>query len=740
MGSTPEKKKVVVVTGDVTMDWHLTHSLVIKNTRDWQEWQEWQEWNPEYETQMHWERGGAARLADLIEKLITKARKTGEVEIRKVKAPEEAEEVSPTDPQYHHSFALWSSFKIEDHDAKKEKEVWRVSKFLGLEKRDGSTAKAPEFWPARNGDDIRLVVIDDAAKEFREQDPSSWLDQLKGRKDYWIILKMAHPVAKGKLWDYLYQHNASRLIVVVPVNDLRRTKVRISRQLSWERTVQDLVWELTYNPKITALCRCAHVVISFESAGTFWYARNFSPKAKSSRKTLFFLPHMMEGVWGRDHRGGLIGFTSCLVASLAWQVIKQPEKPDLIKGISSGLLAMRKLYYSGYEGEVPDKLTTLKFPFDTVTTALLKKADIPRAEVKPPSSFKTKPGIWDPPVETEPWTILQENYKGNLSPVAQQIVKNGLRNALKDIPIGQFEDLTTVDRQEIESFRSIRNLIREYYCNFRLTVPLSIAVFGPPGSGKSFGILQVARSIFKERIEKKEFNLSQFNRPEELYGAFHQIRDLGLAGKLPLVFWDEFDTALEKRPLGWLRYFLAPMQDGAFQEGQITHPIGRAIFVFGGGTSPTMEEFASKAFSEDEGIQKEFRDVKGPDFVSRIKAHVDIKGVNRPKVQKGRPLIADPYFIIRRAVVLRFLLKRHWGMLFKKIEEREELSIDDGVLKAFLEIEEYKHGVRSMETIIITSLLQNQSHYERSCLPPEEQLDLHVNAADFLDLVHEIVL
>ena len=70
------------------------------------------------------------------------------------------------------------------------------------------------------------------------------------------------------------------------------------------------------------------------------------------------------------------------------------------------------------------------------------------------------------------------------------------------------------------------------------------------------------------------------------------MRDLGLSGKLPLVFWDEFDTALEGQPLGWLRYFLAPMQDGAFQDGQITHPIGRAIFVFAGGTAERMERSA----------------------------------------------------------------------------------------------------------------------------------------------------
>jgi hypothetical protein len=40
-------------------------------------------------------------------------------------------------------------------------------------------------------------------------------------------------------------------------------------------------------------------------------------------------------------------------------------------------------------------------------------------------------------------------------------------------------------------------------------------------------------------IEPKEFNLPQFQQPRELFGAFHQVRDVSLSGKMPLVFWDE---------------------------------------------------------------------------------------------------------------------------------------------------------------------------------------------------------
>ena len=172
--------------------------------------------------------------------------------------------------------------------------------------------------------------------------------------------------------------------------------------------------------------------------------------------------------------------------------------------------------------------------------------------------------------------------------------------ALQGVPWGQFGNLLTVDRQEIESYRSIRNLVAEYAGQKQVTRPLSIAVFGTPGSGKSFGVTEMAKSLLPGQIEPITFNLSQFDSVADLLSALHQVRDVGLSGKLPLVFWDEFDTSLGETPLGWLRYFLAPMQDGKFQEGQISHPIGRAIFVFAGGTSSSMAEF-------DKGTEQGFQ-------------------------------------------------------------------------------------------------------------------------------------
>jgi hypothetical protein len=202
-----------------------------------------------------------------------------------------------------------------------------------------------------------------------------------------------------------------------------------------------------------------------------------------------------------------------------------------------------------------------------------------------------------------------------------------------------------------------------------------------------------------------------------------------LAGKIPLVFWDEFDTALGGRALGWLRYFLAPMQDGCFQEGQIVHPIGRAIFVFAGGTSQRMEEFGQGLAAE------EFQAAKGPDFVSRLKGYVNVLGPNPRSSGSSAGPGADPYFIIRRAILLRAILKGSAPRLFEKRDGKELLRIDPAVLRASLWTREYRHGARSVEAIVAMSLLAGKASFEQSSLPAEAQLDLHVDGQDFLRLV-----
>jgi hypothetical protein len=682
-------------------------------------------------------------LADLLDAVAAKLRQDGRANcaVRPMNAP--SEPVQPGDVRYHHSYALWSLFKYGlKPPLDKEKPAWRVEEFMGLDRRAaGESSGVDSQLVLGSGGEAGLVVLDDADLGFREQ-PQLWPRAItaEGQRP-WIILKMARPVAQGKLWEHLHQRCPDRLIVLMTVNDLRLTEVQISRELSWERTAQDLAWELMYNPRVNALSHCAHVVVSFNPDGAFLLSRSQTEGETGRGQAvpkfrLFFDPRVIEGMWGQNHPGGMIGYTSCLAAGIARQWMLSAEEPSIGPGIQSGLAAMRKLHLEGYgqRGETAPN-AQLAFPIASVASELADgKQMFAEADVRDPL-FLTRPAAQNG-MASDPglWSILEDRHTGGLGQIARQIVIEGTETALQGVPLGQFGNLLTVDRREIESFRSIRALVSEYCRQSRQKRPLSIAVFGAPGSGKSFGIIEIANSLLPDQIKVLEFNLSQLNDPADLLQSLHRVRDLGLSGMIPLVFWDEFDTALAGNPLGWLRYFLAPMQDGSFQEGQITHPIGRAIFVFAGGTSSSIESFGEKLGPE------KFRAAKGPDFISRLKGFVNILGPNRQKSPDEVVPAADPYFIIRRGILLRSALQRNVPQLLEKKDGKQVVNIDPGLLRAFLETREYKHGVRSIEAVIAMSQLTGRTRYERSSLPSEAQLNLHVDGQDFLALLHRIDL
>jgi hypothetical protein len=314
--------------------------------------------------------------------------------------------------------------------------------------------------------------------------------------------------------------------------------------------------------------------------------------------------------------------------------------------------------------------------------------------------------------------------------------------ALERFPVARFGGLQTVDRKEIESLRTIRQLIHAYEKVVPQKKPLSLGVFGPPGAGKSFGVTQIAKAVLHlEDEDILTFNLSQFSDPSDLNGAFHRVRDRALSGRTPVVFWDEFDSQGYK----WLQYLLAPMQDGAFQDGQITHPIGKCIFVFAGATSPTFDTFGPR--NPDDVSVEELKSVpdpsalmpnveqqwldfvlkKGPDFKSRLVAYLNVLGPNprqRWEKQGGRRRWEDDptdlCYPIRRALFVRVQFK---------LKDGDRLRLDPGVVQALLEVPHYKAGARSLEFLCQHLRASGAAAPTRSSLPGRQLLDMHVDGS-----------
>ena len=223
----------VVMDGDVTMDWNLacrSHGSVAVGPA---------------EIRAGWRPGGL--LAELVERI---AAASGQ-QISPV-SPLGADVGGLDAPGVDQSWALWSPGRGGG---------WRVERVLGV-------TRAADVVPARRaGCGAGLVVVDDAGLGFRDQ-PDRWPAVVAAEKaGPWLLVRTTAPVASGALWEHLLAGHRGRLVAVVSAEDLRRSRVQVSQGLSWERTAQDVAWELTNNPDVRGLAQCAHVVVQFGAAG-----------------------------------------------------------------------------------------------------------------------------------------------------------------------------------------------------------------------------------------------------------------------------------------------------------------------------------------------------------------------------------------------------------------------------------------------------------------------------------------
>ena len=607
-------------------------------------------------------------------------------------------------------YGIWKPSENNDR-------VWRMVEPLGYGKSTKSTEVYTPTMCVDPNSIPQILIINDNGLGFRHYSASgAWPKAIQDEKELeWIILKMSRPVAQGDLWRRLISNFQDRLVVVVSINDIRREEVYITKGISWEKTALELVNELLHNPCIQPLLSCKHLIIKMGMEGAIWVENAHS----QPRFTLFYDPAHIEDEWKEQWTGNAIGYLTCFATGVILPFIERLDPPQIESGIQSGLSAMRLMHTEGH-GAVSHKQP--HFPYGKVANDLIAPT-YHFHNIEIPSSSTED-------IATSRWTILSgyNNEAVNQRPlygIARRTALLGPK-ALSHIPVARFGKLLTVDRSEIESLQNIRKLMINYINHGDSKRPLSVAVFGPPGSGKSFGIIQIAKGILDDDVPILNFNLSQFSNPLELVGALHQVRDKVLEGKTPVIFWDEFDS----NDYMWLQYFLAPMQDGRFMEGQIFHPIGKCVFVFAGGTSFDMENFGPSR-KDKEGI-RQFKLKKGPDFVSRLNGYLNVLGPNRRQtyntdkdVWQNDP--DDICFPIRRAFLIRTNLGLH---------KDERLDIDKGILSALLEIDRYHHGSRSMSRILSQLHHSGVPSIRRSDLPSEEVFSVHADYFKFLKIIN----
>ena len=630
------------------------------------------------------------------------------------------------------AYAIWRPYGPSEN-ATPEKKMWRTEDAMGF--GCVSESKSSFQWPkpTRLSRDPDVVVLSDGGMGFREQS-SAWPGDAILDRARWIVLKTTHPLAAGPLWDHLFQPKyRSKLALVISASDLRRGEVQLSGGLSWEATVESTMRVLSPGGAYACLAQCRHLFIAFGTEGGLWLEGGSA--FSKAQAHLVYAAESVEGEHRMDEKGKAFGALSCLAAAGARHLAVGIGQKivDLQPALEGGLSAMYDLLEKGHGpamasgGGFPAKrlakaTETATCRYSWTTFAATAPLDSPTCAVKAHGASGC-------------WSVMHQSLQqmGQSCPepawsLAELVARHG-PIALGSRPHLRIGNLVSADRREIESLRILRRMILEYK-NRRPSdckKPLSIGVFGPPGSGKSFAVKEIAQALAGKE-GWLEFNLSQFREDttEDLIGAFHQIRDRVLRAQLPVAFFDEFDS----RDYAWLQFLLAPMQDGAFQQGQITHPIGKCIFIFAGATSRTFDSFGPSP--KDGKAFDAFRMAKGPDFKSRLDGFLDILGPNpREIVQSsakgtGYSRTLDPcdiFYPIRRALVIRAEFR---------CKPEDELALDLGLLRALLRTKTYKHGARSLGKLIEPLKTGWPSAISRSLLPPKGQLDLHVDGDDFL--------
>jgi len=689
-----------------------------------------------------------------------------------------------------------------------------------------------------------------------------------------------------------------RSLVVLDANNLPWSeldnKIDNRRRLSWDQTVEDFV------KLVEKLQLDHHLLIRFGHEGAI-----YRDPTHPQDLVLIFEPRSVEGCFLKETCSAQAGldqetlktletaldtaFMAGLAASLAKESHKSIEnlcETQIKQAVITGLQWCRRPAARNRQPSWVDLM------LETADDPVFIPVRLSRRDLKRGSSliFRTLP--YDPPTKAATELVLN-------------VIPKGQEDLLSYVPTATFGNLVTPDRREVDGFRTIARKIEAYSKDQNQGQPFSIAVFGKPGSGKSFGVKEVIQSIVgKDKILKLEFNLSQFQKDEDLWSAFAEIEAVP-EGKLPVAYFDEFDAtckqqplywvqhfkqlleagkwateteapkSLERRrgiyvfiggtaepfeefrlqpsprveviqhqclnevvtqypqschhlkpvigcystpnttllrtvtfssnssethqelmkafrwvrdtrepnlpivffenfgesrdsdPLGWLKYFLSPMQDGQFFDSQdnTTYELGRAIFVFIEGNMGHFE-----GFLDNPDMPDIFRNAKGPDFVSRLSgqvansfknenataddlikalagyargnsskplslgvfrtddtsrkrftnlldAHINVQGPN--KVDDG-----DEMFVIRRAIMLRHMLKKR-GLEGK-------FAADSTVLNALLRVPKLRHGARSLETILAMSDVPGEgTFFETRHLPPDSQLKLHVDLKSF---------
>lgn len=194
--------------------------------------------------------------------------------------------------------------------------------------------------------------------------------------------------------------------------------------------------------------------------------------------------------------------------------------------------------------------------------------------------------------------------------------------------VGRFVTCNSGFEQELAA---LKETVAAYVRREKPARPMNILLAATPGSGKSFLVKQLAKSISKD-AEFLEYHVASFRDVGDFFSILQRIQSSNLEGKLPFVLLDEVDGKVNGRYL--FPNLLAPLWDGIFHVGQDQHHLGRAVLFFAAsallpspsiqnvlgssGKPATYSEFANAWRNKVQVALEESTVEKARDFVDRI--------------------------------------------------------------------------------------------------------------------------
>ncbi|MBK8280228.1 MAG: hypothetical protein IPK94_09010 [Saprospiraceae bacterium] len=113
--------------------------------------------------------------------------------------------------------------------------------------------------------DIDMAIIDDADKGLRKAE-NDWIDQLKkgeSNEKIKIIHKINGPFNDNKLIKKLGDNFGNQSIAVINADDLREQDLELSKQLSWDKTIEDFLTSFPYHADLEDLRKYAAIIVRF---------------------------------------------------------------------------------------------------------------------------------------------------------------------------------------------------------------------------------------------------------------------------------------------------------------------------------------------------------------------------------------------------------------------------------------------------------------------------------------------